>query len=789
MVVLASLTFSGRNWLPPAAVVLLAAVFILYWSYRAAPAGWVRWVCLSLKLLGLAALAFCLLEPLWSGQRARPGANVFAILADNSQSMQIRDTGQPQTRGEILLNLLSPALGGWQRQIDTDFELRRYYFDARLQNTRDFGELKFDGRASSLVSAVRSLADRYKGRPLAGIILLTDGNATDSRGPIPDLSGLPPIYPVAIGQKGGIKDISLEQVSVSQSAFEDAPVAIQAEVSATGFRGEKIAAKLTDQSGKTITEKKLRASGDGSVAALQIQLKPEKPRLSFYKLRVGPEAELAQTGEPTNSAEATLANNSRVLVVDRGHGPYRILYVSGRPNWEFKFLNRAVQADDQIQLVGLIRVAKREPKFAFRGRAGETDNPLFRGFNDKRDTAERYDQPVLTRLNTRDNEELRGGFPRTAEELYSYHAIIVDDLEAEFFTTETASLVQKFVSERGGGFLMLGGMETFQQGLYHRTPIGEMLPVYLDSSEGTRPGGALRLNLAREGWLQPWVRIRDNENDERTRLQGMPVFEVFNKVREVKPGASIIASATDENGKEFPALITQRFGRGRTAALTVGNIWRWGMENPDARADMEKSWRQFMRWLVSDVPNRVDLAAEPQPADPNGAVKLQARIRDAKFQPLDNASVSVLVEPVIFGGSPSTNTLRLIAEPSLDEPGLYETTYVPRLTSGYKATVFATNSAGAEVGRAEAGWNTDFAAEEFRSLTPNLSLLEEIAKKTGGEVVPAAKLDDFARGLPTRRAPEMEAWSRPIWHTPAMFAFALASLLAEWGLRRWKGMP
>ena len=35
----------------------------------------------------------------------------------------------------------------------------------------------------------------------------------------------------------------------------------------------------------------------------------------------------------------------------------------------------------------------------------------------------------------------------------------------------------------------------------------------------------------------------------------------------------------------------------------------------------------------------------------------------------------------------------------------------------------------------------------------------------------------------------MEAWTYPFWHTPGMFALALACFLAEWGLRRWKGMP
>jgi uncharacterized membrane protein len=790
---LASLTISGTNWLPPLAGGLLVLLAVLVWSYRAAPAGWMRWACLTLKLLGMTALAFCLLEPLWTGQRAKPGANLFAVVADNSQGMLIHDAGDLRSRAEGLRELLDPGRARWLAPLESEFELRRYLFDARLQNTRDFSELNFDGRSSAIGAALRTLAERYQGRPLAGVLLFTDGNATDIHGALPDLTGLPPVYPVVIGRPDAVKDISLQQVAVSQTIFEDAPVAVQAEVSTAGFRGEKVMAQVRDRMGKVVAEQTVRGRDNGATAGLRFQLKPEKPGVSFYQMRVGTEGEIGRGANATNSVEATLANNSRVLVVDRGQGPFRILYVAGRPNWEFKFLNRAVADDDQLQLVGLIRIAKREPKFEFRGRAGETGNPLFRGFGDQtREATERYDQPVLTRLNTRDEVELRSGFPRTAEELYSYHAVIVDDLEAEFFAPEQAQLLQKFVSERGGGFLMLGGMESFQQGQYQRTPIGDMLPVYLDRADESQPPGPLTFGLAREGWLQSWARVRDNEGDERSRLGDMPKFEVLNRVREVKPGASVIATVTDEAGKEYPALAVQRFGRGRTAALMVGDVWRWGMKDAAAHADMDKSWRQLLRSLIADVPNRVELAAEPQPEDPNGAMQLKVRVRDAKFQPLDNAAVSIVVEPVLFDTAPGVavgSSLRLQAEPSLTEPGLYEATYVPRLTGGFKATASVTNSVGVDVGRAEAGWSTDLAAEEFRSLTPNTALLENIAQKTGGEVISAAQLEAFVRRLPTRRAPVMEAWSYPLWHTPAMFAVALTCLLAEWGLRRWKGLP
>ena len=787
-----SLTISGWNWLWPALIFFVAGLGLLAWSYRAAASPAVRWLCLGLKLAGLAALAACLVEPRWLGQRARPGANLFAVVADNSQGLQIRDPGDARTRGDALRDLVDPSGTGWQAALADTFDVRRYLFDTRLQATTDFHELAFDGRAPSLGAGMRTLAERFQGRPLAGVLLFTDGNATDlPGGALPELRGLPPIYPVVIGRSDPVRDIAVQQVRVSQSAFEDAPVAVQADVTASGFRGQPIVARLVDRNGKVVQEQTADARGDGETVAFRFQLKPEQPGLSFYQVRVGAQAEIA-AGPAAKSSEATLANNTHVLAVDRGQGPFRVLYVSGRPNWEFKFLNRAIEADDQVQLVGLIRVAKREPKFDFRGRVGETSNPLFRGFGTQTpEEVQRYDQPVLVRLNTRDEFELRAGFPRTPEDLYGYQAVIVGDLEAEFFAPEQAMLLQKFVSERGGGFLMLGGMESFHEGNYLRTPIGDMLPVYLDREEGaTTPPGPVHLELAREGWLQAWARLRDNEADERARLDGMPPLQVVNRVRALKPGASVIATVRDEKGAELPGLAVQRFGRGRTAALVVGDLWRWGMKDAAARADMDKAWRQLVRWLVADVPNRVDCTVEPVPADPNGAMLVQVRVRDEKFQAVDDATVKIEVEPVVFDGTGGAAApIQLEAEPASSEPGLYQATYVPHLTGGYKATARVTNNAKSDLGRASTGWSSDLAAEEFRSLTPNVALLEELARKTGGQVIAAADLENFAKRLPQLNAPVMETWSYPAWHTPAMFVFAVACFLTEWGVRRWKGLP
>ena len=83
----------------------------------------------------------------------------------------------------------------------------------------------------------------------------------------------------------------------------------------------------------------------------------------------------------------------------------------------------------------------------------------------------------------------------------------------------------------------------------------------------------------------------------------------------------------------------------------------------------------------------------------------------------------------------------------------------------------------------------DPAAAEFRSLKPNRAYLEALAKRTGGQVLTMDGLRDFVRQLPQRHAPVMESWSKPLWENPVVYLFALACFVAEWGIRRWKGLP
>ncbi len=782
--IVAEVSLGAPQWLAWAVVLSALALAGLAWSYwRSYSSGWVRALAALLKAAGIVALAICLVEPLFTGSRPRPGSNLFLVLADNSRSLQLADRNHRQTRGQAMQERLAEE-SSWLSRLGQDFDVRRYTFDTNLSPVKSFADLSLDGDASALRSSLSSLARRFRSQPVAGILVLTDGNATDLGDSTTWWKDLPPIYPVALGAEQGLVDLSVARVSVSQTNFEAAPVTITAEMEGQGIEGKKVVVRVLDESGKEVEQRTIDKMPAGEPLVERFLLRPENPGISFFTVQAALAGEQKLEPDSTRSSEATLANNRRLATVDRGGGPYRVLYVSGRLNWEYKFLRRAIDEDDEVELVGLVRIAKKEPKFTFLGRPGERTNPLFRGFGNQADEqAEQYDQPVLVRLGTEDDSELRGGFPKSADDLYRYHAVILDDIEAAFFTQDQLSLLQQFVSQRGGGFLMLAGKDSLADGRYARSPIGEMLPVYLDRT-GAATASGYRLLLTREGWLQPWIRVRKSEADEQERLAAMPAFKTVDAAESIKPGASVLAQVTASDGTLLPALVVQPFGRGRTAALLVGDLWRWNMRRADlADSDLEKSWRQTVRWLVAEVPQRVEVETRPAGGSSLGGVQFVVTARDQLFSPLDNAAVTLRVE------TPDKRQIELPAESSSQAPGRYETTFVSRASGAYRAKVSVTAADGSQVGQRETGWTIEPQSDEFGTLTVNRQLLARMAQDTAGEVLELGGLESFVSSLPNRKIPIVETWTYPLWHQWPVFLLAVGCLVAEWGLRRWKGLP
>jgi len=118
---IASLVWGAPQWLVPVALLALTAVATLAWSYRrAAGPARTRVVAALLKAAGIGVLALCLLDPLSSTHRPRKGANLFVVVADNSQSLQVFDKDEPQSRADQMQSQLL-GTSHWQTRLSDDF--------------------------------------------------------------------------------------------------------------------------------------------------------------------------------------------------------------------------------------------------------------------------------------------------------------------------------------------------------------------------------------------------------------------------------------------------------------------------------------------------------------------------------------------------------------------------------------------------------------------------------------------------------------------------------------------
>ncbi|MGK0187649.1 MAG: hypothetical protein ACI9R3_003437 [Verrucomicrobiales bacterium] len=801
MVYIATLDFQERGLWPLMLLLAVVAVISVIFTYRKMPElrGW-RLGAGFLKILGVILLLLALLEPVFEQEVAKKGANIFINLIDNSESQNITEEGKDKSRSDRLREVLAQSGDDqWQGELKDRFKVHDYTFGERLLRRDDFTGLNFDGKSSTLQSALSDLRDRYEEKPVGGVLLLTDGNMSGFQADAGELDFPAPVYTVNTAEGSAGRDSNIRNVVVTQSIFEDAPVTIGADIVSVQSPATDVAVKVFDEKGTLLETQNYKISnGDTSehVQSVHFSLKPAEPGVAFYKI------EVEQKGA---DAEATLDNNVQYVVANREKGPYRILYVAGTFMWSGKFLNRAITDDKEMSLVRLIRVAKKEPRFEFLSRDGEETNPLFRGSGADTADEESYDQPVLKRLGVVDENELAKGFPLVAKDLFRYDAIILDRTEADFFRSDQQSLMREFVAKRGGGFLMLGGNHSLGYGNWQNTPIAEVLPVFIEGemrypkvlkerneairdakyAEGSPPPYQQKFDLTREGWLEPWARLRDDRVSEETRLASAINTFSINEIGAPKPGASVISSyqIKGQDATRYPALVTQSFGKGRSMVLPIADVWKGSIGNRERMQDLYKFWRQLCRKLIADVPRPVKTEVLVDSSRFPPTARIRTIVNNREYDPMSDAAVEITIT------DPNGDAHNIDGDLSLEKPGLYTAEFSAGQEGVYKATVVAKDSDNVVIGATEAGWVINPGLEEFQRLTGNADLLKELSARTGGEVVKLSEIDELVSRLEKKSVPVMETKRRPLWHSPWVLVLALACFMAEWGIKRWRGLP
>ena len=95
------------------------------------------------------------------------------------------------------------------------------------------------------------------------------------------------------------------------------------------------------------------------------------------------------------------------------------------------------------------------------------------------------------------------GIPESLQQLAAYDGVILSDVPARLLSQRVMAVLHDYVEKLGGGFLMIGGINSFGVGGYYRTPIEDILPVKMQPpDQEERFSTAICLIIDRSGSMQ-----------------------------------------------------------------------------------------------------------------------------------------------------------------------------------------------------------------------------------------------------------------------------------------------
>jgi uncharacterized membrane protein len=675
---------------------------------------------------------------------AVPQKNAVAVLIDDSRSMRITDA-DGRARAEVAQRLFGTRDSVLARALAERFQLRYYRFSSGADPVPDGRAMTFAGGRTHLGAALDRARQDLSTVPLAGLVVVTDGADNSASALAEPLLALKarglPVYTVGVGAPRFERDIEITRVEVPHGALKGTALVANVVVAQRGFAGRTVKL-LAEDAGRIVASQDVKLHGDGEESPVRIRVVTSETGPRQLRFRVAQQ-----------EGELIAENNARealVTVTDRAE---KVLYVEGEPRFEVKFMRRAVRDDQNLRLVALQRTA---------------DNKFLR-------------------LGVEDSLELVAGFPKTREELFTYRAVILGSVEAGFFTLEQMRMLADFVGERGGGLLLLGGRRAFAEGGYADTPLADVMPVEVTrlDENGDEYFAELQISPTPAGAMHPATQLGASEQASLDMWKTMPALSTVNRIGRAKPGATalLVGQAISGGGGERQVVLAhQRYGRGKAIAFPVQDSWLWQMHASVAVDDLthETFWRQMLRWLVSDVPERVTLTA-PDHVAPGEVVSLRAQVDNESFLAVNGAAVTASVL------GPNGEPVDVPFEWMVDKDGEYRGTFTATEPGLYRVRMSA------RVGDSVITGGDDYVVahdiqQEMFGAAQRPALLERVARETGGRYYTPETAEALARDMMYTSSGTTITEQLDLWDTPAMFVALLGLIAAEWLLRRKRGL-
>lgn len=716
-----------------------ALAWLAYRTFAGTPGR--RAVLMALRFVTLMLLVVLLMRPVARVDTDNLTGVVVPVLVDASRSMGIQDADRQRRidrARELVTRDLLPALS-------PRFTVELLSFGDGLAPASP-GELTASARRSDLSGALAAVEERYRGRAVAGIVLISDGGDTSGvaaqRGP--ELAT--PVYPVGIGSSTVGRDREVLSVTAAEAVLDDSRIDLAVSAVSHGSGTAPIELRLLEN-GRPIEVRRVAPAADGTPIHDVFQVAPTSRAATIYTVEI-----------PQAAGELVPENNSRSVLVQPPARARRVLLVEGAPGFEHSFLKRALTADPQIEIDSVVRKGRNE-------QGSDTY----------------YIQATRSR-----SDALRDGFPDRIEHLFAYDAVILANVEPGQLARPHLEAIRAFVAARGGGLLVLGARTFVPQRLVD-TPLEDVLPLEANDRAGgvvvvSVARGLNRVALTAAGSSHPIMQLAPTAEETQEKWDEAPALAATAPLGAPRPGATVLAATNGPGGAPRALVAVHRFGEGRVMVFTGEAAWRWRMMLPSSDRSYDRFWRQAIRWLALPATDPVHVTV-PAGGAPGDTVALHVAARNAAFEPQPGATVGVLV--TLPDGR--LEQLAAAAPSRAGDAPRFSAAFRPEQPGVYRVVAEATRG-GAALGSSTTAMLVGGVDLEMTDPRLNLQVLQRIALATGGQLVAGDEIGSLDGLLRARVPAAVLSVRRDLWHNGYSFALIVVLLGAEWIARRAWGL-
>jgi uncharacterized membrane protein len=723
----------GWLWL----MLVVAGAVFLYWTYRGIFRRSERrltWALMALRGVGLILLVLMLAKPTWTRERDDTDRGRVAVVVDNSRSMALPDAdGMPRYSRAV------EAAGRLQKAWAEDRNgprLNVEFFD--ITGNR-FGENKLPAEptadATDLTRALRQTMTRLRSKPLAAVVLISDGVDNSGRPNFLDWEETSvPIHTVGFPRSVTL-DLAVREPQVPRRVLVHNELRVEVPVAKVGGPATEATVTLRRGRDELATKKVKLPAGDGE-QLVALTFKPDQP--GTFEI----------TAEVKGLAgEKDLSNNAVNFPLHVVADPIRVLYVEGFLRYEYKYLKERLEDDPDVGLVTVVR----------RLRPGEPGAAA-------------------------------GKVALNEKQLEKFDVVILGDMESTYITGPEYRQLVRWLDGKNRSLLVLGGYHSFGPRGFRATPLADVLPVVFAPGDEPQSEKPFKLKPTDKGEAHPIFTVSSDRARNVTLWADAPPLDGMNLVARAKPGADVLAvnPQLEVDGKPAVALAVQRAGGGgQVMVLCADTTWSWSrlprlIGQPDNLYG--RFWSQTVRWLAG---------RSPDDKRPLLSVRLEKPVFEAERkvmiwavrQPRPGVDLSGALTTVEVTDPKGNAVPGLTPRVSSADPDAATFEFYPTLSGEYKVAA-ALKSGGKMLGNQNVEFRVRGKDLEMADTGTRPDHLRAIASATGGmyvDVDDADALKDKVQRIERRQTRTLRS---QYWDSPWLFSAFLLAVTGEWFLRR-----